>query len=385
MNRLEAARRAAGPLLRNCIQTSFHDAGFTPGTEAVRAGVLAYLESRHYSPAALGSGRLRSAIAGWYSARGLPASAASVAVTPGTSIAYELLFRLNPRPVVLLPRPSYPLFADLARAAGKRLRYYQLIPESGFTVDVDSLQNALRDDVGWTVVISPGNPGGELRTPAERALIAEAAERAGSAIIHDSVFETWGPADSAAERFCAWPDSAPVCRLGGLSKAFAAPDIKLSWMLMSGMSPAFLERLEIALDAQLSVSALADAAALGLFADLPDLAPIHARVEANRRAVRELEPSLGPLRLQGAQAGIHFACLLSAKVPIDDEALAVELCRTMQIYCHPGYLYDFPAGRALVFSLLSHPEDLRAGLTAAADLVAAHGTPGTAGKHGTQA
>lgn len=392
MNRLEAARLAAGPKLRNCIQTSFHDAGFTPGTDAIRQGVLRYLSSRRYRPEAAGSADLRAAIAGWYARQGLPTTGSQIMLTAGTSLAYQLLFRLNPRGTVLLPRPAYPLFSDLARRSGKQLRFYRLDPRNQFQLDREALRRAIGDDVGWIVVISPGNPGGEVQSLQERDLVAAEAERAGAGVIHDSVFETWGPAESADLRFLDWPQTLPVCRLGGLSKAFAAPDVKLSWMRLSGVSPAFTERLEVALDAELSVSALAESAARSLLAEsaAADASPesgeaaeagdgglaaemreLHLRVEQNRIMVRAMAGSILPIRVWPGIGGIHFPALLPETLQIDDEALAVELCRTMQIYCHPGYLYDFRPEQALVFSLLSDPEDLRVGLEAATSLVRA--------------
>ncbi|HEU4406543.1 MAG TPA: aminotransferase class I/II-fold pyridoxal phosphate-dependent enzyme, partial [Polyangiaceae bacterium] len=90
-------------------------------------GALAGPGAQAYHPDPLGLARAREAVAGYYRDRhGIAVDPARVLLTSSTSEAYAYLFwaLADPGDEVLVPTPSYPLFAYLADLAGVRLRPY---------------------------------------------------------------------------------------------------------------------------------------------------------------------------------------------------------------------------------------------------------------------
>lgn len=307
-----------------------------------------------YDAHPLGSADARAAIG-----REVGADPARLALTASTSEAYAHLFKLlcDPGDVVLVPRPSYPLFEVLGRLEGVRVRSYPLRYAGEWMLDRGAFDDALDDSVKAVVVVQPNNPTGSFLRAAELAHIAAA----GRPIISDEVFAGYdlrGGERGAPPGLC--------FRLGGLSKSAGLPQAKLAWVRVEGPgADEALARLEHILDAYLSPNG-------------PVMDHADALLEVGRRRrARIRERILRSLAVLEAHRGGAFDvlpveggwyALLRLPATRTDEAWALALLER-GVATQPGYFYEIDAEAHLVISLLTPPDELERGLRVLRELL----------------
>ena len=399
-----AARRAAGLPVIDLSDTSFHRNGLRYPDERLRRHFADYVAERNYDPDPRGRIGTRERIAEWYASHGVAADPERTFLTASTSESYALIFQalLSAGDTVLLPRPTYPLFAHLCEYARVTPVYYSLDVERSFAPDFAEVEARLAAGAAACVTISPNNPTGAVLNDAEEARFEELCARYGAVLIRDEVFRgfEWDDGFSRAvgeprggeSIEAARPDSGqklaapaggppsrghsagsgpPRFRLGGVSKLFASPDLKLAWISVeggdrngaSGRNGSVMERLELANDTYLNASSASQFVVERMFADGADV-PAKLRAGLARRHVlvdEVLGGGADRIEVFPQAGGIHQVL----RVPgADDEAAARELLRASGVLVHPGYFYDFPDHGYWVISIVPAEEVLREGLEA---------------------
>jgi aspartate/methionine/tyrosine aminotransferase len=113
---------------------------------------------------------LREAIAEFYTRRhAANVSAESVIVNTGTSPIFRNIFQLvsGPEYEIMIPRPYYALYLYCATLAGAKVKFYDIDVDTK-RVDLESFRSNFSPDRTALVVInSPGNPLGNIVSPAE--------------------------------------------------------------------------------------------------------------------------------------------------------------------------------------------------------------------------
>jgi alanine-synthesizing transaminase len=269
--------------------------------------------------------------------------------------------------VVLVPRPSYPLFEFLARLESVSVTSYPLVYDGEWHIDLAALRMALdaQPCARAVCVVHPNNPTGSFvkRDEAER-LLALAAER-GVAIVADEVFADYAFAEDP-RRFRSFVAAGPALTftLGGLSKACGLPQMKLGWIVVAGPSDArreALARLEVVADTYLSVSTPTQVAARSWLARRADLAqPIAGRVAANLATLRA-ELARAPLATLLNTEGGWYAVLQVPATRTEEERI-VTLLEHEGVLVHPGFFFDFPREAYVVLSLLPQRDVFAEGL-----------------------
>lgn len=284
-----------------------------------------------------------------------------IVLTASTSEAYAYLFRLlaDPGDVVLVPRPSYPLFRLLAELDGVELGSYRLDAHDGWRPDWDSLDAALRDPrVRAVVMVSPNNPtGSSLDAQALAALAARARER-NVALVADEVFCDYrddgislvAAAEAGLLEDVVW------FALGGLSKSAGLPGAKLAWTVVGGESQLrreILARLDVIADTFLSPSMAVQVALPGLLELAPRIrTEIRARLAANRAAL-PAQLAIGPVSALPVRGG--WSAVLRVPQVTSDEDWAAQLALADGVLVQPGSFFEFDDDGHLVVSLLPEP------------------------------
>lgn len=360
LTRLMAARRASGAEVLDLTVSNPTRAGLPYDGEAITAA-LADDRALAYTPAPFGLPEARAAAA---AEMGCPPERCVLAAS--TSEAYGWLFKLlcDPGDEVLAPRPSYPLFDQLAAFEGVALRPYPLVYDGAWHVDTAALAQAVGPRTRAVLVVSPNNPTGQVLRAGELAAL----ERLGLPIIVDAVFDGYRLRDVAD---AARPLESPglVFVLGGLSKGAGLPQMKAGWLAVGGpdaVAHAALERLELIADTWLSVGAPVQHALPRLLAAGRQTADaIRARVRANM--ARAMAACAGtPLTVLPADGG-WYAVL---RVPrlygddgwLDDEGWAAALLEEDGVRVQPGFFYDFADDGHLIVGLLTPPSAFAEGL-----------------------
>ncbi|MDP6203461.1 MAG: pyridoxal phosphate-dependent aminotransferase [Prochlorococcaceae cyanobacterium ETNP18_MAG_14] len=128
-----------------------------------------------YGPAA-GDPELREAIALKLSKEnGVPTETEQVLVTNGGKQAIFNLFQviLNPGDEVLLPAPYWLSYPQMAHLAGAQVKLLPSTTETGFYLDLNSLEAAIGPKTRLLLLNSPGNPTGRVMPYEELEGVAE--------------------------------------------------------------------------------------------------------------------------------------------------------------------------------------------------------------------
>src|ERR1700719_1343217 len=128
-----ARHRASGKRLFDLTVSNPTNCGFEYETEAILRALHDPAALR-YEPDPKGLEVARLPVAEYYRGRRLAVSLDDIVLTTSTSEAYSFVFRLlcNPRDELLIPAPSYPLFAFLADLQDVKLVRYPLIYDHGW-------------------------------------------------------------------------------------------------------------------------------------------------------------------------------------------------------------------------------------------------------------
>jgi aspartate/methionine/tyrosine aminotransferase len=372
--------------------------GFIFPPDLLRAAADEYWYARRYQPESKGSLRAREAIAQYYAQRtpSLHIPPDHIFITASTSEAYSLLFSLltEPSDNVLAPVPSYPLFAHLAEIHHIALKPYVIASpfmvkqspiDSGEIASQTALamtsegiasQTALAmtsnqwylDTTQFTaqaddrtraiLLISPHNPTGHViaeKFQIPTSNLQSSISNVQLPLIADEVFCEFPFAASQAPPIGALFPEATVFHLNGLSKMFALPDLKLSWIALSGpRADKYVERLELLNDTFLSANSLTQFMLPTLFArGMEFVATMRARIQHNlREAIAALQP-IPPVRVAPPMGGMY---LFPEMLECEDEDKLLERMLQVGLFAHPGYFYDEERGcHVMISGLLETP------------------------------
>ncbi len=372
LNRLAEARERIGEIPYDLTVSNPTACGFSyPETLlsplAARRGLV-------YEPNARGLAVARAAVAGEYARWGVDADAQHIVLTASTSEAYSFLFRLfcNPGEQVLVPSPSYPLFDHLAKLDGVDATSYALDPEANWRIDFSALEDG-SEAARAVIVVHPNNPTGSFIHPDDRQRLVDLCRHRGWALIADEVFLPF-PLDGGPDSDVSFAsvDDCLCCTLGGLSKSVGLPQLKLSWIVVTGPSELVepvLEGLDYIADAYLSVSTPVALASPQILADaVPIREEIANRCQANLDALRRLA-SVHP-EIDVSPIGGGWSAPVRVPSVIDEEDLCEKLLLERGVAVHPGRFFGFARDGWLVLSLLPPLEVFHRGVWSLFDAIA---------------
>jgi hypothetical protein len=309
-----------------------------------------------YRPEALGIEAARRAVAADYRRHGVEVDHRRIVITSSSSESYAFLFKLlcDPGDAVMVPTPSYPLFEHLAALDGVRALPYRLDPGDGWR---PSLPGDLPERTRAVIAVHPNNPTGSYVEPGAATSLALACARHGTALIVDEVFLDYPLVRAVAAPTFAARGDVLTFTLGGVSKSLGLPQLKLSWIAVSGPDEAVeeaLRRLEFIADNYLSVGTpIQLALPLLLIEAAPVRDAILDRCRRNLGALRAAASSVPAVSVPAPQGG--WSAVLRFPSTIGEEALALELLQQDGVAVHPGYFFDFPGDGYVVVSLLPEP------------------------------
>jgi len=318
-------------------------------------------QNMSYDPCPRGIRPAREALCRYYADRGIELDPEQIFLTASTSEAYAFLFRLlaDPGDAVLFPQPSYPLFDFLGGLNDVAVEYYPLTYTDGWRPDLGKLRTGLKPTTKAVVLVNPNNPTGSfIRQPDLTILAALCAER-GIPIISDEVFHDYRLDSRLAPlTLLTYRDSLTFV-LGGLSKALALPQMKLSWIVMNGPAASCRqagERLEIIADTYLSASTPTQNALKSWLTLQPGvLKMILGRLRHNDMTLKRIFGTASRGQYLTTEGG--WSAVVRLPRTCHEESFVLSLLEENHVLVYPGFFFDFTRQSVIVVSLLP-PEDI---------------------------
>ncbi|KAJ0103560.1 hypothetical protein Patl1_04731 [Pistacia atlantica] len=223
-------------------------------THVAPEAVIDALQSDKFNGYAPTSGlpQTRRAVAEYLS-RDLPykLSSEDVFITCGCTQAIDVAMAMLARPGanILLPRPGFPIYELSAGFRHLEVRYFDLLPEKGWEVDLDAVEALADKNTVAVVVINPGNPCGNVYSYQHLKKIAETANKLRTLVIADEVYGHLAFGSKPFVPMGVFGSIVPVLTLGSLSKRWIVPGWRLGWFVTSdpcGMfrKPKVVERIK---------------------------------------------------------------------------------------------------------------------------------------------
>ncbi|MBI5149969.1 MAG: pyridoxal phosphate-dependent aminotransferase [Candidatus Omnitrophica bacterium] len=310
---------------------------------------LASDKNLRYEPQPQGSLEAREAVACYYKSQGITVLAEQIFLTASTSEAYSYLFRLlaDAGEEVLFPRPSYPLFQFLGDLNDVTLRYYLLEHTDRWRINFNSLEKMAGPKTKAVVLVNPNNPTGSFIFKDELDSLNGICQRKNIAIVSDEVFWDYAltpaPPGKSVRASLAGNRETLTFALGGLSKTLALPQMKLSWIIVSGpekLASEACQRLEMIADTYLSVNTPVQNAVPEWLSRKEEFqTPVKQRIGDN---LRFLEEAVKTTKCQLLKPeGGWYAVLRIPLNKISEEEFILQLLEKEHVFVHPGYFFDF--------------------------------------------
>ncbi|XP_043805319.1 nicotianamine aminotransferase 1 [Manihot esculenta] len=159
-------------------------------------------------------------------------SADDIYLTVGCTQAIEVVVSVLARPGanILLPRPGYPTYEAFSRFSKLEVRHFDLIPEKGWEVDIESVEAIADENTVAMVIINPGNPFGNVFTYHHLKKIAETSRKLGILVIADEVYNHIAFGSNPFVPMGKFGSIVPVLTLGSLSKRWILPGWRIGWI-----------------------------------------------------------------------------------------------------------------------------------------------------------
>ncbi|KAL6842868.1 hypothetical protein ACP4OV_027181 [Aristida adscensionis] len=173
-------------------------------------------------------------------------SADDVYLTSGGAQAIEIICSVLARPGanILLPRPGYLFHEARAVFNGMEARYFDLLPDRGWEVDLDNLQALADKNTVAMVIINPGSPCGNVYTYEHLAEVAETARKLGIFVIADEVYAHLTFGKRKFVPMGVFGSIVPVLTLGSISKRWVVPGWRLGWIVTNDPNGVF-QRIKV--------------------------------------------------------------------------------------------------------------------------------------------
>lgn len=210
--------------------TIYGNLKMSPSIEDAIIESLRSMKFNGYGPS-VGIQSARSAVASYTSPK---VEAKDVILTNGCSGALELCIYClaNAGQNILVPRPGFSLYKTLANARGIDVKFYNLVPEKSWEIDLDHLETMIDDNTAAIVIINPSNPCGSVFSISHIKDILKLVSQYKIPIIADEVYEHIVFHNQTYHSMASLSVDVPILSCGGIAKRFLVPGWRIGWIVI---------------------------------------------------------------------------------------------------------------------------------------------------------
>ncbi|GAA5862562.1 hypothetical protein JCM8547_002105 [Rhodosporidiobolus lusitaniae] len=230
---------------------------FPPAKESLEAIQASLFSGRALGyPESVGYPDAREAIANYYDegeGGNFRPNKNDVVLAHGCSGALDMCINVlaDKKHNVLFPKPLFTAYETMSAVADCEIRYYNLLPENNWEVDVPHLESLIDENTAFVMLNNPSNPCGSNWSEAHLRDIAAVMERRRVLVVSDEVYaglawDVTGPRPAAADApriegkfnrgvftpYTSVCGSAPCLTVGAISKRWLAPGWRLGWTIV---------------------------------------------------------------------------------------------------------------------------------------------------------
>uniref|UniRef100_A0A8D0BKE6 Tyrosine aminotransferase n=1 Tax=Salvator merianae TaxID=96440 RepID=A0A8D0BKE6_SALMN len=210
--------------------------GNLPTDSEVTAAMKEALDSGKYNGYAPSVGYLscREVVANYYNCPEAPLEAQDIILTSGCSQAIELALAVlaSPGQNILVPCPGFSLYKTLAHSLGIEVKFYNLLPEKSWEIDLKQMESLVDDKTACVIVNNPSNPCGSVFSKSHLQKILGVASRQCVPILADEIYAEMVFEDCRYESLAKLSTSVPILSCGGLAKRWLVPGWRMGWILI---------------------------------------------------------------------------------------------------------------------------------------------------------
>ncbi|KAJ8729335.1 hypothetical protein PYW08_000916 [Mythimna loreyi] len=321
-------------------------------------------ESRNYGPT-VGHWDARQAVAE-YSAHQGSVTADDVILCSGCSHAIELALSViaEAGQNVLIPRPGYLIHKTLGEGLGIIIKYYDLLPDMKWQVNLASLESQIDEKTAAIIVNNPSNPCGSVYTKEHLKDIIDVASRYRVPIIADEIYEHFVFSDQEFTALSSLSKDVPVLTCSGVTKRFLVPGWRLGWVIIHDRQNIFSKEVRSGLLSMstriLGPNTLLQKALPRILKETPQsfFDDTMRFIESQAKiAYTELlkAPGLRPIMPQGSMyMMIEIKTTMFPEFDNELEFISL-LCNEQSVLCIPGKCFNYPNFMRIVLTV---PEDI---------------------------
>ncbi|KAF8982023.1 hypothetical protein BGZ46_001924 [Entomortierella lignicola] len=328
-------------------------------TEAVSKQLHSY-KSNGYPPST-GYLDARQTIADKFTIPEAPLTANDVIVTSGCSGAIEMCIGVlcNEGDNILLPRPGFSLYQTVADSKGIQVRYYDLLPDSNWEMDLKQLESLIDDRTATVIMNNPSNPCGSVFKKQHLLDFLAVCERNHLPVIADEIYCDLVFSGNEFFPLASLTKTVPVLSVGGLAKKYLVPGWRLGWIFIHDRNDIFAAEVRDGLN---SLSQLILGPNSLIQASLKDIlhntdpsfyTDTRDQLEANAKLSTDIlskVPGLKVIVPQGAMYVMIAINVAEFKDITNDIVFTEKLLGEESVMCLPGSVFQCPNFIRIVFT-----------------------------------
>lgn len=326
-----------------------------PAEEIIEAVVTSLRSGKYngYGPST-GFVESREAVAKYVSVPGVvELEAKDIILCSGCSCAIDLCITALccPGQNILVPRPGFPLYKTLAEGLSISTKYYDLLPERNWEVDLVMLEEQIDENTAAIVVNNPSNPCGSVFSVDHLKKILEVAARNKVPVIADEIYDNFVFEGHEYQPMASLTEEVPVLSCGGLTKRYLIPGWRMGWIAIYDRGNILSKEIRAGLQSLsqriIGSNTIVQGALPTILGSTPKsffddtLRQIQDNAKLCYTAI-SATPGLRPVMPQGAMymmVGVDMACFPEFK---DDLQFVERMISEESVFCLPGKCFDFP-------------------------------------------